>query len=350
MLFLEVSQLFRRRILLLSTYAILVTVSVPICTAFGTIYTPWEVAASILNGGSSDVNLVLALRLRRVLASLVVGALLGGAGVITQAAFRNLMASPFTLGISSASALGVAIALVLGIGGRGSAWFVMFKSPFTLAFFAFTFAIIQVLLVLLLAWRAGLDARALILASISLNFLYQALLYLVQYLVLNEIQLATVIFWTFGDLGRVGWQELSILGAGILVVAPAYLLLHKDLDLLLFGEEVAATSGVNPRRARFIAVLLAALGAALATSFVGILAFLCLLSPYLAKLVIGGRHAYLLPSSMLIGALILMWADTVSRTILSPVVIPVGITLSMVGAPLLLYLLLRGGKSGDYQG
>ncbi|MCC6040172.1 MAG: iron ABC transporter permease [Thermofilum sp.] len=345
----RVYELFEKRVSLLLVLAALTVASVPATVAFGTVYKPWEVVLGLLEG-SSDVAQALVLRFRRALVSLLVGAFLGGAGVLTQAAFRNQLASPFTLGISSASALGVAVALVLGVGGRGGSWFVTFSSPAVLALFAFTFSLAQTLLVLLLAWKAGLDPRALILASISLNFLYQAVLYLVQYLVLNEIQLATVVFWTFGDLGRAGWQELSFLLAGSPVITLAYLLLHKDLDLLLLGDDVAETSGINPRRTRLITVIAAALGAALATSFVGILAFLCLLSPHLARLLIGGRHKYLVPASMLIGALILEWADAISRTILSPVVLPVGVTLSMVGAPLLVYLLLRGGPSGGHKG
>jgi iron complex transport system permease protein len=340
---------FERKVFLIVVLALLAVVSVPVTVAFGTVYKPWEVLAGVLLG-SSDVFQALVLRFRRALVALLVGALLGGAGVLTQASFKNQLASPFTLGISSASALGVAVALVLGVGGRGSSWFVFFSSPIVLALFAFAFSIVQTLLVLLLAWRAGLDPRALVLASISLNFMYQAVLYLVQYLVLNEVQLATVVFWTFGDLGRAGWQELGVLLVGTPVFALAYLVLHRDLDLLVLGDDVAETSGINPRRARLIAVMVAALGAALATSFVGILAFLCLLSPHVARLLIGGRHKYLVSGSMLIGALILVWADAVSRTVLSPVVLPVGITLSLTGAPLLIYLLTRGGGVGGYKG
>lgn len=336
-----VESLLGRRSLAVLLLLALVAAALPLSILSGTVYKPWDVLR-LLQEGSSDAGIVLALRARRAFVALLVGALLGGAGALTQASFRNPMASPFTLGISQASALGVAVALVTGIGGTGGAWVLSFSRPTLIALFAFAFAVVQVFVVLALSWKAGLDPRALVLSSIAISFVYQAALYLMQYLVLNEVQLATVIFWTFGDLGRAGWSELGVLAAGASALLPVYVAFHKDLDLLSFGDELAASSGVSPRATRLVVTLVAALGAALATAFVGILAFLCLVSPHLARLLVGGRHRYLVPASMLTGSLLLLVSDAASRSVLSPVVLPVGIVLSLIGAPVLVALLLRG--------
>ncbi|MEM4789551.1 MAG: iron chelate uptake ABC transporter family permease subunit, partial [Ignisphaera sp.] len=113
---------------------------------------------------------------------------------------------------------------------------------------------------------------------------------------------------------------------------------------LSLGDEIAYSSGVNPKKSRFIATAIAALGSALATSFVGVLAFLCLVAPHVARAMVGGSHRYLLPASMLMGSILILLSDTVARTILAPRVLPVGVVLSFIGAPLLITMLFRGAK------
>lgn len=306
---------------------------------------PLDLFKRLLGGGglSREEYLVLWLRLRRALVGVVAGALLGGAGAVAQSVFRNPLASPFTLGISQAAALGVAIALLTGYGGALSQWFLLLTRPYALPFFAFSVAFVQAVLVLLLAYRAGLSPQALVLSSLALSFLYQALLALLQYLALNELQIAAIVFWMFGDLGRAGNTELLILCLGSVPIMAAYALMHLDLDLLALGDEVAISSGVDPRRSRFLAMLAAALGSSLVTSFVGVLAFLCLVAPHAARALVGGSHRRLLPASALLGSLLLVLSDTVARGVLAPRALPVGVVLSLIGAPLLVTMLLRGG-------
>jgi iron complex transport system permease protein len=203
--------------------------------------------------------------------------------------------------------------------------------------------LLQVAVILALSYRAGLTERAIILAAIAISFFYQALLSLFQYLFLNELQVAMVVFWTFGDLGRIDWTGLKITVGAAVLLSIYYMARSFDLDLISLSDDVAHSSGVNPKRLRLEATIITALGASVATSFAGVLAFLCLVAPHVARLVVGGAHRYLLPASMLTGSLLVLVADTLGRVILSPVVLPVGIVLSLVGAPLLVYLLLRGG-------
>lgn len=290
-----------------------------------------------------EIEAILMLRLKRALAAVAVGAILGAGGASMQAVLRNPMASPFTLGISHAAALGVAVSLLLGVSGTTSYRVITVHSPYLLPLFAFIFSLLQVAVILALSYRAGLTERAIILAAIAISFFYQALLSLFQYLFLNELQVAMVVFWTFGDLGRIDWTGLKITVGAAVLLSIYYMARSFDLDLISLSDDVAHSSGVNPKRLRLEATIMTALGASVATSFAGVLAFLCLVAPHVARLVVGGAHRYLLPASMLTGSLLVLVADTLGRVILSPVVLPVGIVLSLVGAPLLVYLLLKGG-------
>ena len=287
------------------------------------------------------------LRLRRVLAAIVVGAILGGAGTAIQASMRNPLASPFTFGLPSAASLGVAVALLILQGGTIQRFQIYIYNPFLVSIFAFLFSLMQVLIILLLAYKAGLSAGALVLSAIAISFTYQAILYLLQYLYLNEILVSTVVFWTFGDLGRISWTELNLVALiSVVIVLPYFIFRSIDYDLIISGDELAKSSGIRPERIRLETTIIAALGTALATSFVGVIGFVCLIAPHAARLLVGGGHRYLMPTSMVMGSLILVLSDTIGRVIIAPTVIPVGIMTSLVGVPLLVYLLIKGGKYG----
>ncbi|MEM2163261.1 MAG: iron ABC transporter permease [Candidatus Bathyarchaeia archaeon] len=285
------------------------------------------------------------LRLRRILAALVIGAVLGGSGAAIQACMRNPLASPFTFGLSHAASLGVAFALLILQGGALQRFQIYIYNPFLISSSAFIFSLIQVLIVLVLAYKAGLSAGALVLSSIAISFAYQATLYLLQYLYLNEILVSTIIFWTFGDLGRISWRELYLLVSVSAVVVIPYLIYRSfDYDLILSGDDLAKSSGLKPERIRLETTVVTALGTALATSFVGVIGFVCLIAPHAARLLVGGSHRYLMPASMAMGSLILTLSDTMGRTVIAPTIIPVGIMTSMIGVPLLIYLLVKSGR------
>ncbi|MEM2491510.1 MAG: iron ABC transporter permease [Candidatus Bathyarchaeia archaeon] len=288
------------------------------------------------------------LRLRRVLAAMIIGAILAGSGAAIQASLRNPLASPFTFGLSFAASLGVAIALLFLQGGGVERFRISIYNPLVVSASAFAFSLLQVLIILLLSYRAGLSARALVLSSISLSFCYQAILYLIQYLVLNEVLVSTVIFWSFGDLGRIAWGELKAVALiSAAVIIPYFLYRSLDYDLLLAGDELTKSAGVSPKRIRLETAIIAALGAALATSFVGVIGFVGLVAPHIGRSLVGGSHRYLMPASMVVGSLMLVLSDLLGRTIIAPTIIPVGIMTSLIGAPLLIYLLIKGGGYGS---
>ena len=339
-------KLHRQRLLFLLVLLVLLLILVPLSVSMGVIKASFlDVIKLMFNDRSvpPEIEAILMLRLKRALAAVAIGAILGAGGTSMQAVLRNPMASPFTLGISHAAALGVAVSLLLGVSGTTSYRVITVHSPYLLPLFAFIFSLLQVAVILALSYRAGLTERAIILAAIAISFFYQALLSLFQYLFLNELQVAMVVFWTFGDLGRIDWTGLKITVGAVVLLSIYYMARSFDLDLISLSDDVAHSSGVNPKRLRLEATIMTALGASVATSFAGVLAFLCLVAPHVARLVVGGAHRYLLPASMLTGSLLVLVADTLGRVILSPVVLPVGIVLSLVGAPLLVYLLLRGG-------
>ncbi|MEM1605285.1 MAG: iron ABC transporter permease [Fervidicoccaceae archaeon] len=339
-------KLHRQRLLFLLVLLVLLLILVPLSVSMGVIKASFlDVIKLMFNDRSvpPEIEAILMLRLKRALAAVAIGAILGAGGASMQAVLRNPMASPFTLGISHAAALGVAVSLLLGVSGTTSYRVITVHSPYLLPLFAFIFSLLQVAVILALSYRAGLTERAIILAAIAISFFYQALLSLFQYLFLNELQVAMVVFWTFGDLGRIDWTGLKITVGAAVLLSIYYMARSFDLDLISLSDDVAHSSGVNPKRLRLEATIMTALGASVATSFAGVLAFLCLVAPHVARLVLGGAHRYLLPASMLTGSLLVLVADTLGRVILSPVVLPVGIVLSLFGAPLLVYLLLRGG-------
>lgn len=340
---------FRRKQLILLSLIILIFFLVPVSVSLG-----WYKASLLdilrvlfMPDGSQLSTVIWDLRLRRVLAAIVIGAILGGSGAAIQASMRNPLASPFTFGLSSAASLGVAIALFALQGGTIQRFQIQVYNPFIVSTFAFLFSLLQVTIILVLAYKAGLSAGALVLSSIAISFAYQAILYLLQYLYLNEILVSTVVFWTFGDLGRIAWTEFDIVAiVSLAIVIPYFILRSLDYDLILSGDELAKSAGINPQRIRLETTIIAALATALATSFVGVIGFVCLIAPHTARLVFGGGHRYLMPASMVIGALILTLADTMGRNIIAPTVIPVGIMTSLVGVPLLVYLLIKGGRHG----
>ncbi|MEM1927965.1 MAG: iron ABC transporter permease [Acidilobaceae archaeon] len=288
-------------------------------------------------------SVVANLRVRRLVASIVAGMALGAAGAVMQGVLRNPLASPFTLGISHAAALGVAVALIVfELGGGVTQWFLRVENPYVLAAAALVSALVQLAIILALAYVAGLTERALILAAIAMSFFYGALVNLIQYVRFNELRVAMLTFWLFGDVGRPSWLELRFISIPIFLIL-AYLVarsLSLDLDLLSLGDEIAASSGLNPRRARLELAVAATVAAALVTAFMGVLAFICLIAPHIVRLLVGHSYRFVTPASALAGALLVTLADSIGRSVIAPAVLPVGVVGSLLGAPLLLALLL----------
>ncbi len=285
-------------------------------------------------------KVLLDMRFKKVLTALAVGGVLGVSGAAMQSVLRNPLASPFTLGIQHAAALGAALALMALYGGTIERFSIKLHNPFLVAGMAFLGAFLQTIFVLALSRVVGLSVYAIVLVSIALAFLTQAILSLLQYIFLNEIVVAAILFWTFGDTGRVGWAEVGIMGLVALVLLMVLLYFALDLDLISISDEVAHSSGVKVGRCRLLVLLFCALGTAVVVCFAGIIGFVGLVAGQMARLMFGWANRRVIPFSALIGGLLLAFSDLLGRTLLSPTVIPVGIMTSIIGAPVLIYLLL----------
>ncbi len=300
-----------------------------------------ELLNSILNGNPVLWNI----RIPRIVSAIFVGASLAIAGAVMQCILKNPLASPFTLGISQGAAFGAAIAIVYFGAGQmhrvGESLTIF--NPYVVPIFAFLGSLISAFVILALAKLRDLTPEAIILAGVAMSALFQAAVMLIQYFA-TDVQVASIVFWTFGDVGRARWIEIYLIVATFAVCFLYFFYRRWDYNSLLAGDETAISLGVNPRKLRLEGMLISSFLTAVCVSFTGIIGFIGLVAPHVVRLVIGGDYRFLIPSSALVGALILLASDTVGRLVISPVIIPVGIITSIIGAPMFIYLLLRGGK------
>ncbi|MBN2859306.1 MAG: iron ABC transporter permease [Sphaerochaetaceae bacterium] len=299
-----------------------------------------DVLISLLTFDHSGVGrIVWDVRMPRILAALLVGAGLSLSGTMMQSVLRNPLASPYTLGLSSAAAFGASFAIVFLDAGVGTTSTILINDTFTVAASAFIFSILSTLTILLLTLLTRITAESMVLAGIAIGSIFSAGLTLMQYLA-NSIQLASIVSWTFGDLGRANWQFLLITFIVLLPIALVSFFYRWDFNAMDTGEETAKGLGVRTGAVRILGMLSASVLSAIVVSFFGTIAFIGLLGPHIARRILGGDHRFLLVGSPLIGAIILLIADTAARTILSPMVLPVGILTSLMGGPLFIYLLI----------
>lgn len=297
-------------------------------------------------GSGQYAEIVRELRLSRTLGAILIGGALGLSGALLQNILRNPLASPFTLGISQGAVFGASFAIiVLGYGlthTSGPQGFTIFNYS-VVAFFAFIGAMTVSLLILLLSLNPQITPKAMILAGVALGSLFQSATMFLQYHG-SDIQVSATVYWTFGDLGKLGLREVKLLTPFLLLGIGLVCLLGWKYNALLFGDEVAKTLGVSPRILRIITLIVVSFLTSIPTSFVGIIGFIGLLSPHIGRLVVGLDQRFLLPISALIGANILLLSDIIARTILAPKVLPVGIITSLMGAPLFFLLIIRKGR------
>jgi len=290
---------------------------------------PGTVEMSPELAGTSAVPIVWELRLHRVLFAVAAGFGLAIAGTTMQGILRNPLASPFTLGIASAAACGATVAIVLGAGLLGGEYLIVGN--------AFLFALAASGAVYGMARARGMGAGAMILAGIALMYLFSAMTSLLQYLGTTD-QTEAVVFWMFGSLERTSWGSLGIVTLVLAALTPWMVLRSWDLNALAEGDEVAAGLGINVDRTMSGFMVIASLITAAIICFTGTIGFIGLVAPHITRMVVGGDHRILLPAAGLTGAVLLLAADSVARTVLSPTILPVGIMTAFIGIPFFLYL------------
>ncbi|MBK0017854.1 iron ABC transporter permease [Kosakonia cowanii] len=274
------------------------------------------------------------IRMPYALMAIVVGLTLGLAGAEMQTILNNPLASPFTLGVSSAAAFGAALAIVLGIGipGIPAQWFISAN--------AFIFALLAALLLDGITRWTQVATSGVVLFGIALVFTFNALVSMLQFIA-NEDTLQGLVFWTMGSIARASWEKLGILLLALAVIMPLSMLSSWKLTSLRLGEDRAISFGINVRRLRLTTLLRISILSALSVAFVGPIGFIGLVAPHIARILFGEDHRFYLPGSALIGALVLSLASIVSKNLIDGVIIPVGIVTSLVGVPFFITIIVR---------
>lgn len=274
------------------------------------------------------------IRLPYALMAVVVGFALGLAGAEMQTILNNPLASPFTLGVSSAAAFGAALAIVLGIGVPGipDQWFISAN--------AFIFALFAALMLDGITRWTRVATSGVVLFGIALVFTFNALVSMMQFIA-SEDTLQGLVFWTMGSLARSSWTTVAALGLAFALALPLAMRQSWKLTALRLGEERAASFGVDVRRVRVTALARVSLLSALAVAFVGTIGFIGLIAPHIARRLVGEDHRFFLPGSALVGGVILSLASVASKNLAPGVIVPVGIVTSLIGIPFFVAVVLR---------
>ncbi len=339
----------RKELIIILEVVLVVLISlVAICLGSSGISLQSALLALIGQGDAQTMNIVWQLRMPRILTALLGGLGLALAGCAFQSVLRNPLASDSTLGISHGAAFGATIGIIVfGAGATVSsnvADAVNISNPYTVTICAFGGAMLSTLVVLGLSRFRQITPEAMVLAGVALSSLFVGATTLVQYFA-SDVQVAAVIFWTFGDLGRTSYQEVAIIAVVTLFSFLFFLLNRWNYNAMESGETSAMGLGVKANLVRLTSMVIGSLVASTIVSFVGIINFVGLIAPHVMRRFVGSDYRYLLPASALAGAILLLVGDLLARLVIAPVILPIGAITSFLGAPLFLYLLFKGVAS-----
>ena len=350
--FLEIPGAYRRQVarrvafvgglalLLVATAFISVSVgiaSLRIDQVWGTIWI-WLFQAQGTPSDAFAQTVVMQLRLPRILLATITGIALAGAGAVMQGNLRNPLVSPYTLGLSGGAAFGAALAIVLGTSIVGPTFGV--TSSFAIAANAFVFGALTMAFAYALARLKGMAPETLVLGGVALGYLFAAGVSALKYIAPSEV-LRDLVVWLMGSMSGATWAQVRLLVPLVLACMAVLLRYSWDMNALTAGDEVATNLGVEVARVRLVCLTAATLAASATVAFTGIIGFIGLVAPHICRMLIGSDHRFLIPSSCLMGALLLLVSDTLARTVMAPIEIPVGIITSLIGAPFFVYLLTR---------
>ena len=291
--------------------------------------------AAIPFGENVDAQIFFVARLPRTLAGALVGAMLASAGVVFQGLLRNPLATPFTLGVSAGAALGAMLAITFG---WSFAWAGIPAAP--AASFIGSLAAVGIVYALARARHSGMSTNVLLLAGVTMNAFFSALILFVQYFA-DFAQTYRILRWLMGDLDISSYEPLLTALPLVVVSFAVFGWLARPLNLLSLGPESAGTHGLNVLRAQRAAFLGGSLATGAAVSVGGPIGFIGIIIPHLVRLMVGSDHRVVLPASVLFGAAFLVGCDVLARTLMAPVELPVGVITALIGGPFFLWLLVR---------
>lgn len=277
--------------------------------------------------------IILNIRLPRILLGVLVGAALSSVGAAFQGMFKNPMADPYVIGISSGAALGATIVII-------SQMSFVFLGVTAISVGAFLGAATSTILVYMISRvKNKLPITVLLLSGIAIGQFFTAVMSFLMVVYNNNLD--KIIFWTLGSFSGKGWEQFGSVAGPILISLIVLNFFSRDLNAMLTGEETAQSLGIDVEKVKFIILLLCAFITAMAVSVSGIIGFVGLIIPHIVRLLVGSNHRVLLPSSALVGGIFMIFADTLARTIISPTEIPVGIITALFGGPFFIYLLKK---------
>jgi iron complex transport system permease protein len=343
------SQYIWKKIVFITIILIFLILMFVIGISLGAVHIPFIDVVKSLAGltVSKRVDIIIFnIRLPQVLTAIVAGAGLAVSGAVMQSVLRNPLGSPFTLGISHAAAFGAAFSvMILGAGTMASSIkdAVAISNPYITTFSAFIFSMIAASIILAVSRLRQGSPEVMILTGVALGSLFTAGTMLLQFFA-DDVQLAAMVFWTFGDVARTGWGEILFLSFVTLFSLGFFSMNAWDYNAADAGDETAKGVGVKIERTRLLGMIIASFVTSVIISFVGIIGFVGLVAPHMVRKIIGDDHRFLLPGTIVAGSLLLLASDIVARLILSPHILPVSVLTSFIGAPVFIYLIIKGKR------
>tara|TARA_Y100001978_G_scaffold65677_1_gene58828 strand:+ start:160 stop:1215 length:1056 start_codon:yes stop_codon:yes gene_type:complete len=289
-------------------------------------------------GTPTDFDIIWRLRFPRILMGVVAGVSLAVAGALMQGCLGNPLVSPLTLGVASGASLGASLAIIAGVS-------IVAVPELAIVANSFLFSLIVVAIIIQLGKYRSVSAESYILVGIAITFICGAIVSTLTYFA-SDAELSQLTHWSFGSLSRTNLVTTVLITIAIVILLPTAMVWAWDLNALsVGGDEFAITTGVNPATMRRNILILTAFMTSLIIAFTGMIGFVGLAAPHMARIVVGNDFRKLIPCSGVFGAFLMLFADTVGRTLFAPIVIPVGVMLSVIGGPFFMYLLLaRRGR------
>ena len=305
---------------------------------------------ALMGGGTSaQSRIIWKIRVPRVLAAVIAGAGLSVAGLVMQTTLNNTMASPSTLGVSNAAVFGANLSIIAFAGGFLSTGnniqnFDVGANPYATSLLAFGFSALSILLILGLCTVRSFSPNVVVLAGMAIGSVWTAATTILQFYA-TDVGLSAAVVWSFGDLGRATYRTDAIMAVVVAVGALFFMLMSWNYNALLSGEATAKTMGINVEGLRFVSLLLASVITAACVSFLGVIGFVGIICPHVTKKLLGQDHRVTLPVSCLMGSILLLLADTLSRSMGSGSALPVGAITSLLGAPFFIAIIFsrKGG-------
>lgn len=335
----ELEKKNRRNTLVIITMVIAVVVIGIGCLFVGSSDMSFADALEALLGGGNNAQsrIIWKIRVPRVLAAIIAGSGLAVSGLVMQTTLNNTMASPSTLGVSNAAVFGANLSIIAFAGGFLSTGnniqsFDAGANPYATSVLAFVFATLSVLLILGLCTLRSFSPNVVVLAGMAIGSVWTAATTILQFYA-TDVGLSAAVIWTFGDLGRATYRTDLIMLVCVAVGMVFFWLMSWRYNALLSGEATAKTMGVNVESLRFVSLLLASVITAVCVSFLGIIGFVGIICPHVTKKLLGQDHRVTIPVSCLSGSLLLLFADTLSRSLGNGSALPVGAITSLLGAP-----------------